>query len=51
MEILAHIGRGLLGIAVLIGFLSLFSSNRRAIPWRTVLIGVALQGVLATAVF
>jgi CNT family concentrative nucleoside transporter len=51
MELLAHIGRGLLGIALLIGFLSIFSSNRRAIQWRTVAIGVGLQVVLALAIF
>ncbi len=51
MDLLAHIGRGLLGIALLIGFLSLFSSNRRAIPWRTVAIGVGLQLALAMAIF
>jgi len=51
MELLAHIGRGLLGIALLIGFLSLFSVNRRAIQWRTVAIGIGLQVVLAMAIF
>jgi CNT family concentrative nucleoside transporter len=51
MEILAHVGRGLLGLALLIGFLTLFSSNRRAIRWRTVFMGVSLQIVLAIAIF
>ncbi len=37
--------RGLLGIAVLIGFAYLFSSNRKAIDWRLVGIGLVLQAV------
>lgn len=48
---MTHIGRGLLGIALLIGFLSIFSVNRRAIQWRTVAIGVGLQVGLAMAIF
>ncbi|HEY5552194.1 MAG TPA: nucleoside transporter C-terminal domain-containing protein [Opitutaceae bacterium] len=51
MELLTHLGRGLLGMALLIGFLSLFSVNRRAIQWRTVAIGVGLQVLLAMAIF
>jgi len=44
---LTHIFRGLLGIAALLGIAWLFSTNRRAIPWRVVGAGMALQLVLA----
>jgi concentrative nucleoside transporter, CNT family len=40
---LMHILRGLLGIAAFIGVAVVFSSNRRAIPWRLVAMGVILQ--------
>lgn len=43
----AHLLRGLLGIAAILGIAYLFSTNRRAIPWRVVGVGVALQLVLA----
>lgn len=43
MEQLVHIGRGLLGMAAFIGIAVLFSSNRRAIPWRLVAAGLGLQ--------
>jgi CNT family concentrative nucleoside transporter len=43
----AHLLRGLLGIAAILGIAWLFSTNRRAIPWRVVGIGLALQLVLA----
>jgi CNT family concentrative nucleoside transporter len=43
MDQLTHIGRGLLGIVGFIAIAFLFSSNRRAIPWRLVVIGVGLQ--------
>lgn len=45
--------RGLLGLAVLIGIAYLFSSNKKAIDWRLVGIGILLQlifGVLITKV-
>lgn len=42
--------RGLLGMAVLIFIAWLFSSNRRAIPWKVVGIGLAIQVVLALGV-
>jgi len=45
-----NILRGLLGIAVLIGLGYLLSSNRGAIRWRTILIGLAIQVVIALAV-
>src|SRR5688572_15996325 len=43
MDILINVGRGLLGIAAFIGIAYLFSSNRKAIPWRLVGIGLLLQ--------
>lgn len=43
MEQLTHIGRGLIGITAFIGLAVLFSSNRRAIPWRLVFTGLGLQ--------
>lgn len=39
--------RGLLGMLALIGMLYLFSANRRAIDWRLVLSGIAIQLVFA----
>ncbi|AKC82110.1 hypothetical protein IMCC26134_03745 [Verrucomicrobia bacterium IMCC26134] len=53
MDQLFHILRGLLGIAAFIGIAALFSENRRAIPWKLVLMGLALQiacGVLVLKV-
>ena len=38
---------GLFGLACLLGLALLFSENRRAIPWRVVVAGVALQFALA----
>ena len=45
-----NIGRGLLGMAVLISIGYLFSSNRRAINWKTVGIGLSAQLILALGV-
>jgi len=42
--------RGILGMAVLILIAYLFSSNRKAINWRTVGIGLSIQLVLAIAI-
>ncbi len=42
--------RGLLGMAVLIFIGYALSSNRKAIPWRTVIIGLIIQIVLAVGV-
>ncbi len=42
--------RGILGMSVLIMIAFLFSSNRRAINWRTVGIGMALQLLIAIGV-
>lgn len=50
MDLLLHVGRGLLGILVFIGLATAFSENRRAIDWRLVLTGLALQLVFATLV-
>ncbi|KGQ18674.1 Nucleoside permease NupC [Lysobacter dokdonensis DS-58] len=43
MDALARIGFGLFGLAVLIGIAWLFSNNKKAVDWRLVLTGVALQ--------
>ncbi|MTJ80881.1 MAG: nucleoside:proton symporter [Telmatospirillum sp.] len=40
-------GQGLLGMAGLLGLAWILSEDRRAIPWRTVLAGLALQLALA----
>lgn len=45
-----NIGRGLLGMMVLIGIGYLFSSNRKAINWKTVSIGLGAQLILALGV-
>ncbi|MCB9233156.1 MAG: NupC/NupG family nucleoside CNT transporter [Bacteroidia bacterium] len=42
-----HIGRGVLGIVVLIGIAVLFSRDRKNISWRLVLVGIGLQLVIA----
>lgn len=47
MDILTNLGRGLLGMVLLIGITYLLSSNRKAISWRLVLIGCGLQIALA----
>jgi CNT family concentrative nucleoside transporter len=47
MDTLIHVGRGLLGIVVLIGITVLFSSNRRAIKWQIVIVGLLLQFIFA----
>jgi len=43
MEQLIHIGRGLIGIVAFIGIAVVFSANRRAIPWKLVIVGLTLQ--------
>lgn len=50
MEILVSIGRGALGMVVLLGIAYMFSSNRKAINWRTVGYGLLLQFVLAVGI-
>ncbi|MDX9845941.1 MAG: nucleoside transporter C-terminal domain-containing protein [Tenuifilaceae bacterium] len=47
---LVSILRGLLGMAVLIGIAWLFSSNRKAVSWRVVGIGLGIQILLAIAI-
>jgi concentrative nucleoside transporter, CNT family len=42
--------RGLLGMAVLVALGFVFSTNRRGIPWRTVVIGLIIQVMLAIGV-
>ena len=42
--------RGFIGIAVMVGIAYLFSSNRRAIDWRLVGVGIGLQLVFAVLV-
>ncbi len=50
MELLINIGRGLLGMGVLIFIGYLFSANRKAIHWKTVGIGLTAQLILALGV-
>ena len=50
MDTLVHVGRGLLGIVAFLGLALLFSSNRRAVPWRLVLVGMVLQIVFGLLV-
>lgn len=42
--------RGLLGIAVLLGILYIFSSKKRAIPWALIIWGLILQVVFAVGI-
>ncbi len=44
------VGRGLLGMAVLIAIGVLFSEDRKHINWRLIAIGTAIQAVLAVAI-
>lgn len=50
MDLLLHVGRGLLGIVVFVGLAVALSENRRAIDWRLVVTGLALQLVFAALV-
>jgi CNT family concentrative nucleoside transporter len=50
LEALGRIGFGLFGLAVLVAIAWLFSSNKRRVDWRLVLIGLALQIVVASLV-
>jgi CNT family concentrative nucleoside transporter len=45
-----NIARGFLGLLVLIGIAWIFSSNRKGISWRVVIIGLTVQIVLAVGV-
>jgi CNT family concentrative nucleoside transporter len=50
MDTLVHVGRGLLGLVAFIAIAFCFSSNRRAVPWRLVLVGILLQIVVGLLV-
>lgn len=50
MDLLISVGRGLLGMAVLIAIGYFFSNNRRAINWKMVGIGLTAQLILALSV-
>ncbi|MCB0662126.1 MAG: Na+ dependent nucleoside transporter [Saprospiraceae bacterium] len=50
MEFVIDLSRGLLGLAFLLGIAYLLSSDRKAIDWRLVLMGLGLQLILAIAV-
>jgi len=50
MEQLTHVGRGLLGLTVLLGVAYALSSNRRAIDWKLVASGMLLQIVVGLLV-
>lgn len=50
MESLLHLGRGLLGIAAFLALALVFSSNRKAVPWRLVLVGMILQVIFGILV-
>lgn len=50
MDSLLHIGRGLLGIGAFILLALVFSSNRKAVPWRLVAAGIILQIVFGILV-
>jgi concentrative nucleoside transporter, CNT family len=43
LEGLGRIGFGLFGLAVLIGIVFVFSNNKKAVDWKLVLTGIALQ--------
>ncbi|HOY13963.1 MAG TPA: Na+ dependent nucleoside transporter N-terminal domain-containing protein, partial [Saprospiraceae bacterium] len=47
MEIITSVGRGILGLFVLLGACYLLSTNRKAISWKLVIMGTALQFILA----
>lgn len=50
MEIIFNLGKGILGMVVLIFIGYLFSSNRKAINWKLVGIGISAQVLLALGV-
>lgn len=50
LDALGHVAFGLFGLAVLVGIAFLFSNNKRAVSWKLVATGVALQIVFATIV-
>ena len=50
LEALGRVGFGLFGLAVLIGIVWLFSNNKKAVDWKLVATGVALQIAFAALV-
>lgn len=50
MDVVISMGRGILGMIVLLTIGYIFSSNRKAISWKTVGIGLSAQVVLALGV-
>lgn len=50
MDTLINVARGLAGIVVFIGLAWCFSANRRAVPWRLVVVGMGLQFVFGLLV-
>ncbi len=50
MDFTVALGRGLLGVAVLIALVSLLSIDRRAINWRLVAGGIGLQALLGVLI-
>ena len=50
MDTLLNVGRGLLGIVVFLAIAYVFSSNRRAVPWKLVGAGMALQIIFGVLV-
>jgi CNT family concentrative nucleoside transporter len=50
MEVFINIARGCLGLVVLLGICYLLSSNRKAISWRIVYIGIGMQIALALSI-
>lgn len=50
MVFLEGLLRGALGVAVLLGICYLLSADRRAINWRIISVGIAMQAVLAIAI-
>jgi CNT family concentrative nucleoside transporter len=50
LDALGHIAFGLFGLAMLVGIAFLFSNNKRAVSWKLVATGVAMQIVFATLV-
>ncbi len=50
LEGLGRIGFGLFGLAVLIGIVFLFSNNKKAVDWKLVATGIALQIAFAALV-
>jgi CNT family concentrative nucleoside transporter len=50
MDLILNIGRGIIGMAVLVAIGYLFSANRKAINWKTVGLGLLAQLILALGV-